>query len=533
VAEGSRADVAAHIERATAGTGDVDVEFKIVRSDGAVRTVHSLGGGVVDEFGVVTRMFGTCQDITERRMLEDEVQFRAFHDPLTGLANRALLIDRLDHAIARRLRSDSSLALLFLDLDDFKMVNDTLGHSAGDELLIEVGRRLSATLRPSDTMARLGGDEFAILLEDADAEVAESVAARIQSVLAQPMRIQQQEEVVVRSSIGVLVADGKPSADEMLRDVDIAMYQAKLGGKNSYEIFESTMRGAVIDRMKAKADLRASLDNDEFVLHFQPIVDLPTGEIRGMEALVRWEHPERGLVSPADFIPLAEESGLIVPLGTWVIQEGTRKAKELQDATGQEFSLSVNLSAKQLSQSDLVAIVSDALDASGLAASDLILELTESVLLEGSDKVQHVLTDLRDLGVRIAIDDFGTGYSSLAYLRRFPVDILKIDRSFISGVTEGPEESALAEAVVKLASILNLETVAEGVETEAQRAKLSMMGCHAAQGFLFARPAPSEVIEKKLTELLGQPTTSVVKPRRGLRVAPVGGLVPAAVHLQP
>jgi diguanylate cyclase (GGDEF)-like protein len=421
--------------------------------------------------------------------LEDEIQHKAFHDPLTGLANRGLFRDRLTHAHHRRHPRDP-LAVIFLDLDDFKAVNDSLGHATGDELLIAVARLLETLVRPSDTIARFGGDEFAILVDDTDNETAAiAVAKRIGGALRQTLSLES-GEVTVRASIGIAIEDELSSPDDLLRDADIAMYAVKDQDKDGYEVCDDDMRTNALRRLEVKQELKRAILDEEFVLHFQPIVKLDTQDLVAVEALVRWNHPQWGMVPPNDFIPVAEESALIVPLGEWILREATSQAKGLQETLGKRFAVSVNLSARQLEEQDIVRVVRDALDLSGLPASDLILEITETVLVGNKEETSRTLKELRDMGVQIAIDDFGTGYSSLSYLHRFPFDILKIDRAFIGGVDEGPEEAALAQAVIQLASVLNVYTVAEGIETDGQLERLKSFGCSTGQGFLFSRPLP-------------------------------------------
>jgi diguanylate cyclase (GGDEF)-like protein/PAS domain S-box-containing protein len=474
-------------------------ECRVVRPDGSLRTIHALGETTSDADGTPVRVIGTCQDITERKALEQEVEHQAFHDALTGLANRALFLNRVEHALALRDRNGMALSILFIDLDGFKAVNDTQGHAAGDELLRETARRLTGSLRPTDTVARIGGDEFAVLLEGSDAGSAQVVADRIQTANERTLLLGD-HALVIRSSIGIAAAEGQVSAEDLLRDADIAMYSVKNKREEgtTSALFVPGMRDSIVQRLEMKDELAHAIEHSELILHFQPIVDLPTQEIRGLEALVRWQHPTKGLVPPGDFISLAEETGQIVPLGEWVLKEATRRGKELQDALGRRIYMTVNLSARQLHQVGLVASVSKALLESKLDPSDLVLEITESSLMEDAAYGKKILGELRELGLRVAIDDFGTGYSSLSYLRQFPLDILKIDRSFISNIAGGPEESAVAEALIHLSRILDLETVAEGIETSAQLKELLDLGCPSAQGYLFARPLPLEEIRVHL-----------------------------------
>jgi diguanylate cyclase (GGDEF)-like protein/PAS domain S-box-containing protein len=481
----------------SASTGrKLEYECRIVRRDGVERTVHALGELSVDPVRG-QRMIGTCQDITERKALEQEVEYKAFHDALTDLANRGLFLNRLDHALALRKRSGADVSVLFIDLDGFKAVNDSLGHSAGDELLKEVAARLLSSLRPTDTVARIGGDEFAILLEGADAEGARRVVSRVQAATEKKLLLNGRE-LTVRSSIGIASAQGDSSAEELLRDADIAMYAAKSRRDGGSAVFEAGMRDSIIKRLETKAELERAIKERELVVYFQPLVDLLSQQTKGVEALVRWDHPERGLVPPMEFIPIAEETGLIVPLGEWVLEEAARLGADLQASFGQSLYVTVNLSARQMHESDVVATVSKVLLESKLDPSSLVLEITETALMEDAEAGKTILQELRNLGVRVAIDDFGTGYSSLSYLHQFPLDILKIDRSFISRVNEGREESALVEALVQLARVLKLDTVAEGIETMEQLRHLERLGCGSGQGYLFARPLPFAEIEEHL-----------------------------------
>jgi len=479
-----REEVKGIIESAYRKRGQLDYECRIVRADGKSRVIHVLGNSLSAE-GLLTTMIGTAQDITDRNALEREVEHRASHDSLSGLANRALFLSRLDHALALRERSGAPIAVLYLDLDDFKTVNDSLGHNLGDELLVEVAKRLQLSVRPSDTVARLGGDEFALLLENTSSEEAYTVAERILAALQEPIALHT-NDVFAQASLGIAVAEDASKTD-LLRDADLAMYAAKRHGKNSYRVFDKSMLSSVLSRQKMKADLQSAIDNREFVLHYQPMVDLKTGRVDKVEALIRWNDPERGLVPPADFIGLAEETGLIVPLGAWVMREATRQASNLRRGLGRPISISVNLSARQL-DSSIVSQVKDALLRSQLEPGYLVLEITETTLMSQEETVLSRVKELRALGVRIAIDDFGTGYSSLGYIRQLPIDIIKIDRTFVSRITNDPEESALAHAIVKLAHIFSLEAVAEGIETAEQAELLTRFGCHSGQGFHFCRP---------------------------------------------
>jgi diguanylate cyclase (GGDEF)-like protein/PAS domain S-box-containing protein len=435
-----------------------------------------------------------ARDISERKALEKQLTHQAFHDDVTGLANRALFTDRVNHGLARQVRDSMGLAALFVDLDDFKTINDSLGHACGDEVLRIVARRLQDSVRPMDTVARFGGDEFAILLEDVERpDYVAEVADRILAALATTFTVEDRE-LFVSASIGIAILEGTEAmttqADDVMRNADVAMYLAKRDGKGAYRVFEPSMHEDVLDRLQLKGELQRAIEQHQLDLNFQPIVGLDDGLVNGVEALVRWHHPERGLLGPDQFISLAEETGLIVPLGRWVLREACSRARLLQVRRPDMASLgmSVNLSAKQLQQPDLIDDVKKALSDSGLEARCLTLEITESMLMNDTDSTIAKLNALKDLGVKLAVDDFGTGYSSLSYLSRFPVDILKIDRSFINRVNEGIEESALAAAIVKLSEALDLHTVAEGIEMSGQMQRLVELGCASGQGFLFAKP---------------------------------------------
>ena len=485
--------------------GRIHLECQVRHRDGRLLPVDlaaSLGdnpsmGGVVL----------TMHDISKWKELEEELTRQAFHDPLTSLPNRELFIDRLEHALGRRRRHAKGVAVLFLDLDDFKTVNDSLGHAEGDNLIRQVAGRLAGTVRPGDTAARLGGDEFALLLEDIDDEQAVGVAERVLAELEAPFDLGDRS-LLVGASIGIALSSAElTTATDMLRAADIAMYETKAAGKASYRVFEPAMHQATTERLRLGADLRGAVERGEFVLHYQPTVDLATRSVVGMEALVRWAHPERGLLAPAEFIPLAEHSGLIVPLGELVLKEACRQGRAWQEARpDRPVGISVNLSAIQLQDSGLVAAVSLALEESELPPELLTLEMTESVMASDDAHILRRLRQLKGLGVRLAIDDFGTGYSSLSYLRSFPIDVVKIDRSFVEGIANGREEAALVRAIVRLAHGLKLKTVAEGVETEGQARRLRSAGCDQAQGYFFARPLDGRDAS---AHLLGNATISL------------------------
>ena len=445
------------------------------------------------------------RDVSERKAFEEQLAHQAFHDSITGLANRALFRDRVEHALERQRRLATPVSVLFMDLDDFKTINDSLGHAAGDLLLAEVGERVKRCVRTGDTAARLGGDEFAVLLETAtDGAEAAEVASRILTALHGPFHLED-KEVFVRASIGISSADrgresGPEGAEELLRNADVAMYMAKESGKGRYQIFEPAMHDTALRRLELKADLQRAVDNHEFFLEYQPIIRLRSGEVVGVEALVRWQHPARGVVAPANFIPLAEETGLIAPIESWVLREACSAGRTLKDRhPGTSIYMAVNLSARELQGGDIVQEITAALTDTGLAPASLVIEITESVMMRDLELSIQRLGQLKELGVQLAVDDFGTGYSSLNYIRRFPVDILKVDKSFIDGVAESGEEAALTAAIIELATILNLQPVAEGIEHAEQLEKLLALNCELGQGFYFAPPMPIESIEELLS----------------------------------
>jgi diguanylate cyclase (GGDEF)-like protein len=438
----------------------------------------------------------------EREVLEERLRHQALHDPLTGLANRALLASHLETALARARRHSRRLAVLLVDLDGFKFLNDRVGHSQGDRVLMVVADRLRLQIRPTDTVARLGGDEFALLLEEIDeAESAVTVARRLRRALEEPMEVEGRE-LQVRASVGIAVSEaGREPVDELLRNADVAMYAAKTRGKGRHEVFRSDTHGSVLDELELEGQLRKGLERGEYVLHYQPVLDLEAGGIEGLEALIRWNHPTRGLLSPAQFIPLAERTGFVVPLGRWAMREACRQAGEWQSSGHPPLSVAVNVSAVQLQRPDLVAEVTAALDDSGLDPELLTIEVTESTLLTDPGASAVALGVLKELGVRIAIDDFGTGYSSISYLRQLPIDVLKLDREYVIKIDQGPEDAALPKAVIKLAHTLGLDIVAEGIDRPEQALELAKLGCHYGQGFLFSRPLPWAEMEDRLDSM--------------------------------
>jgi diguanylate cyclase (GGDEF)-like protein/PAS domain S-box-containing protein len=471
--------------------------------DGSGRSVPMLAQLLVhrDEDGRVEFYSGVLHDISERKRFETELAHQATHDPLTGLPNRSLLLQRLEHALARARRQRSRVAVLFLDLDHFKVVNDSLGHDLGDQLLVTIAERLREALRPSDTVARFGGDEFVVLCEDlVGRRDAEAVAERVHEAISGPFTVDDRE-VFVGVSIGIAFPDAVPAdGGTLIRDADAAMYQAKARGRSRWEVFDHDMRGRAVDRLDIENALRRALERRELRIHYQPIVSLETGTIRSVEALVRWEHPERGLLLPDEFIAVAEETGVIVPIGAWVLEQACRQVERWRGTVAalDGLSLAVNLSGRQLGDPALVDTVERSLVASGMPANQLQLEITESVLMDDVEASQETLVRLRGLGVRLGIDDFGTGYSSMSYLRRFPVDVLKVDRSFVDGLGHDASDSAIVNAIVTLAHTLGLAAVGEGVETYEQLAELRRLGCDFAQGYLISRPGAGEEVGEML-----------------------------------
>jgi diguanylate cyclase (GGDEF)-like protein len=461
---------------------------------------RTFKAGDIDFVQALANVLG---DVVERQLTDDDIRHRALHDPLTGLPNRLLFVDRLGQATERQRRHrDTLTAVLVLDLDRFKLVNESLGHRAGDELLAAAAPRLRQAVRSSDTVARFGGDEFGILLEDiAGEQDAIDMAERIAGVFARPFVLDGNEHFVT-TSIGIALAEGGERAEDLLRDADVAMHRAKERGRARYELFDEALRGRALLRLRVENDLRRALERDELTLHYQPLVSLIDRRMVSVEALVRWDHPERGRISPADFIPVAEENGLIEPIGRWVLERACRQAaewcRERPDAA--PLTMSVNLSAVQVANPMLAATVATALRVSGLDPSCLALELTESMLVADNEELSETLVALKALGVRLVLDDFGTGYSSLSYLTRLPLDALKVDRSFVDGLGTESRDTAVTEAIVAMSRALSLRVVGEGAETELQVAELARLGCDFVQGFHFSRPVPAHEITRMLAE---------------------------------
>jgi len=451
--------------------------------------------GLLEVMAQIGRQLGR---VLERIRAQEQIAHQATHDALTGLANRLLFRDRLELALARAARRGSFAALLFMDLDRFKDVNDSLGHSAGDQLLKSVSDRLRKAMRASDSLARFGGDEFVVLCEDlASADGAVRVAEHVQQALLTPFVLDRKQHVV-SASIGIVLASGADrDADGLLRDADIAMYRAKQRGPGNWEIFDEALRNRALERVATERALRHALESEELRLHYQPIVTLDGGALQSVEALVRWQHPERGLLPPGEFIPIAEESALILQIGVWTLREACKQASRWRARFGDRAPLpvNVNVSARQLAQPELPAIIRQVLTETGLRSGDLAIEVTETALIEESSVPEASLGELKSLGVKILLDDFGTGYSSLSHLQRFPIDALKIDRSFVMHLGAGEDNTAIVRAIAAMASALGLDVVAEGVETAEQAAKALALGCSSAQGYYFARPAPAAEIE--------------------------------------
>ena len=481
--------------------GSRSVELRWQHRDGSWRWLEVKGTNLLHQAGVRGIVLN-ARDISRHKSLEAQLVQRALHDQLTGLPNRMLFMDRLEQALERSARRGKFAAVLFLDLDRFKLVNDNLGHDHGDQLLVQVAERLRGCLRRVDTIARIGGDEFTVLLEDVGVSAdAALVAERIIEAFRGSFRIENQE-IFVGASIGIALGgrDQGTTAQGLLRNADIAMYRAKANGRACFEVFKSSMRETVKGRLKMETELRRALDRGELRLHYQPQVDLRSSRIVGLEALVRWEHPERGLVPPGSFIPIAEETGLILPIGRWVLETACRQASlwRADAEIGLDLVMAVNLSPRQFRHPRLVQDVGQVLAESGLDASGLEVEITEGTAMGDADATVKTLEHLKAIGIRLAIDDFGTGYSSLGYLKRFPIDVLKVDRSFVAGLPANRGDAAIVRAVVGLTRALGLKAVAEGVETAEQLAELRELGCDQGQGYFFGRPTATEVADVML-----------------------------------
>ena len=491
VGDGGRAEVIRALNRMRrfVGHGSYHEDWQITRRDGLnvqvqVRCSDLRGDDTVG--GLVL----TMRDVTEQRQLENELKHRAFHDALTGLPNRLLFQDRTSRALARARRDGTTTGVLFVDLDDFKVTNDTMGHSVGDELLATAAIRLSSVVRDCDTAARLGGDEFAVLIEEAaDPAAVEAFAERVVRAFSEPFALAD-GSVITTATVGVATTADSADVNELLRHADLALYAAKTAGKRQWRRYQPVLSAGMIRRREVQAALQEAINSSAFILVYQPIVALISGEVAGFEALVRWPHPRWGMIQPDQFIELAEETGHIVPLGSWVLGQAAAEIVQWRRRLAQQTPLyvSVNVSARQFRDPGFVDGVRRVLAETGLAPSALVLELTESVLLRRDDRIHADLRELKAIGVKLAIDDFGTGYSSLSYLRELPIDVLKIDKSFVDGIAVSEQRLALVEGIIGLARTLHLAVIAEGIETEVQRDLLVSMGCQYGQGYLLAMP---------------------------------------------
>ncbi len=479
-------------------TSHFHAEYRMERKNGGWMWVLTRGRAVRDEHGVSYRIAGSHGDVTDRKRAEEQLIHNAFHDSLTGLPNRALLHDRLDRSL-RRLRrgGGGDFAVIFLDLDRFKHINDSKGHEIGDRILVEFARRLELCIRPGDTVARLGGDEFVVLADDVDSAAdARKLADRIHDQIAPPIAIGN-EEYFTTVSIGIaLSSTDYDLPEQVIRDADTAMYRAKAEGRSATEIFNKEMHDCAVAILQLDNDMRRALGANQFEIHYQPIVNLRTGRIRGFEALLRWNHPAKGLIKPEHFIPLAEETGLIVPLGWWVLEKACGQMRVWQDQFPSDvpLTMSVNISSRQFGEPDLVERVRSIIGESGIEHGSLVLEMTESVLMKDYHIAGHLVEELRSIGVQLHIDDFGTGYSSLSHLRHLPTESLKIDRSFIHGMMDSNENSEIVRTIISLARNLGMTSTAEGVETADQLARARSMDCEQGQGFFFSAPRDSDEI---------------------------------------
>jgi diguanylate cyclase (GGDEF)-like protein/PAS domain S-box-containing protein len=489
-----------------------NIDYRIILPDGTERAVHEQGQTVFDETGKAIGMHGIVQDITKRKKAEAKIRFLAYYDVLTGLPNRQLFKEHADRAIFTAQRNGTKVAVIFLDLDNFKRINDTLGHNAGDKLLKKISKNLMVGIRASDIVARteagkqsmtslsrLGGDEFTILLTGlSDMEHAAVVAKRIIECAGLPVKIDGQELYVTGSAGIAVYPDDGEDIDTLLKNADAAMYYAKGAGRNNFQFYAKHMNASTLARLNMEAKLKKALEQNELVLYYQPQVEIRTDRIVGLEALIRWKHPEMGLVSPAEFIPIAEETGLIVPIGEWVLKTACAQVLVWHRAGFIPLRIGVNVSGRQFRQQDLVKSVKQILDTTCLDPQYLELELTESIIMHDVEEAIATLCKLKEIGLKLSVDDFGTGYSSMNYLKRFPLDTLKIDRSFVKDITTDPNDAAITKATIALAKSLDLTTTAEGVETEEQLTFLREQGCDQVQGYLISRPVPAEKVEKLL-----------------------------------
>jgi diguanylate cyclase (GGDEF)-like protein len=487
-------------------------DYRMLARDGSIVWIHDEAFSMTETSNAGRRVSqGLLVNTTDQKRLEEQLLHDALHDPLTGLANRVLFREHVDRALAGSRRRRARIAVLFLDLDNFKVVNDSLGHVAGDRLLVEVAERLRTTIRGTDVAARQGGDEFTILLDRiGGTEEAEAFADRLAAEVGMPIELDGRS-IVVGVSIGIAMADGPElAADDLLAHADAAMYEAKGQGRARHAVFDPSMRVRARGRLEMEAELRSAIEEEAFELHYQPIVELASNQIAGFEALVRWRHPERGLLAPMEFIPLAEASGLIVPLGRLVTAAACRQLRALRDAgiCGAPMTMSVNVSPRQAVEPGFAGEIAAILEATGLEPSALVLEITESLMLHETSASDGSLRQLRDMGVQLVVDDFGTGFSALEYFKRFAVHGLKIDRSFIDGLSRSREDRAIVTATLAFARALGLSVTAEGVETADQLQRLRSLGCPRAQGYLFSRPVPaSEVAGLLATPRRSSPTT--------------------------
>ncbi len=502
----------------------INLEHRILTAKGMTRFVHHQAEALCDTTGTV-RIIGTLQDVTERKRAEERISYLAYYDELTALPNRTFFKEHLEQTLKLARHHSRIAGVLILDLDDFKRVNETFGHAAGDQLLREVSERLSNFVRiddvvsrpgreePESGVSRFGGDEFTLMLTEIRREEdAGRVVARILKVLSEPFQLNGQDLVLTASAGIALFPHDGDDMDTLLKNAETAMHQAKRRGQNNCEFYTQSMNATSLDRLTLQNDLRKALEGEQFLLHYQPILDIKTRKLTGMEALVRWNHPDRGMVSPGDFIPLAEETGLIVPIGEWVLRTACAQNKVWQEAGFETVYVSVNVSHKQFEDPNFYEAVANAVNASGLAPQHLVLELTESTTMKNAETTIGFLDKFKELGIRLSVDDFGTGYSSLSCLRRFPLDVLKVDRSFVREITTNADQTEITKTIIALARSLSLKVIAEGVETEEQLLFLRALGCDAVQGFLFSPPVAPDAFVQFLSTVHVQGTPEVGQP---------------------